>query len=554
MVRKYKRRSSKGTYKETDIKKAIDLIAKGDSIRKVTDRYSVKRETLRHKIKIIKSPGVEFELTSNYSYQNVFTDVQENSIADYLKMCCKMFYGLTTKDCRKLTYETTVANEIKCAASWVEKKIAGEDWLLGFFKRHPNLSLQFPEGCSLARAIKHYLKKEPRLGDPSRIYNLDKTKTTTAQNNGKIIAEKSSKTVCNSLGLATPSGCINTQLFVQIMQHFIKFSYSTKDNPSLLIYDNYESYISLDVFELAKANGVHILLALVKEFQERDSGWAYYNKFNGERESTYKSLDIAKKYFYEKKRVLFVVYVDLDCTLEKIDRNPESFVEELRQLAHSIQSMMISANVPMADFTRDDWDKFNKVRNHCHLTARYRGVMFHNLSDYDAQFIIKEITTAYEGRVDLLPTTKDSYRFASYLDGEYSDLPELVSQQVRADQFALDSPTGYILEVDMEYPQHFHSAQIDLSFCPMREKPPGRREDKLLTTLCDQSPWLCEYIELNTKFRTLVKNDFEKNLYKLINNAIIGKTIENEHDCVNVRLLTKCEGRYGMEAATAKLP
>ena len=58
-----------------------------------------------------------------------------------------MFYGLTTKDCRKLTYETTVANEIKCAASWVEKKIAGEDWLLGFFKRHPNLSLQSPEGC-----------------------------------------------------------------------------------------------------------------------------------------------------------------------------------------------------------------------------------------------------------------------------------------------------------------------------------------------------------------------------------------------------------------------
>ena len=144
MVRKYKRRS-KDTYEETDMKKAIDLLAKGGSIRKVADRCGVKRETLRRKIKIIKS-GMEFELTSNYSHQKVFTDVQENSIADYLKMCCKMFYGLT-KDCRKLTYETTVANEIKCAASWVEKKIAGEDWLLGFFKRHPNLSLQSPEGC-----------------------------------------------------------------------------------------------------------------------------------------------------------------------------------------------------------------------------------------------------------------------------------------------------------------------------------------------------------------------------------------------------------------------
>ena len=32
--------------------------------------------------------------------------------------------------------------------------------------------------------------------------------------------------------------------------------------------------------------------------------------------------------------------------------------------------------------------------------------MFHNLSDYDAHFIIKEIITAYEGRVDLLPLKK----------------------------------------------------------------------------------------------------------------------------------------------------
>ena len=183
-----------------------------------------------------------------------------------------MFYGLTTKDCRKLEHEIAVANEIKCPASWIEKKIAGEDWLLGFFKRHLNLSLRSPEGCSLARATafnRHHveaffdncqtlLKKEPRLGDPSKIYNLDETKTTTVQNSGKIIAEKGSKAVCkvtstekrvfpwvnfrdhmmisapyNSLGLATPSGWMNTQLFVQTMQHFIKFSYSTKDNSSL---------------------------------------------------------------------------------------------------------------------------------------------------------------------------------------------------------------------------------------------------------------------------------------------------------------------------------
>ncbi|KYM94189.1 hypothetical protein ALC62_15183 [Cyphomyrmex costatus] len=147
----------------------------------------------------------------------------------------------------------------------------------------------------------------------------------------------------------------------------------------------------------------------------------------------------------------------------------------------------------------------------------------------------------------------------------------------------LDSPTGYILEVDIEYPQHLHDAHTDLPFCPTREKPPGKRDDKLLATLCDkqryvihyrnlqqcthhglriakihrilefsQSPWLRDYIELNTKFRTLAKNDFEKDLYKLMNNAVFGKTMENVRDRVDVKLLTKWEGRHGAEAMIAK--
>ena len=159
-----------------------------------------------------------------------------------------------------------------------------------------------------------------------------------------------------------------------------------------------------------------------------------------------------------------------------------------------------------------------------------------------------------------------------------------------------DSDYGYIVEIDLKYPQLLHESHRDYPLAPTKEivqkdwlsryqtniseqmknnencGPTIGKVKKLLQTLHDkthyiihykllklyvklglivtklyrivkfkQELWLEPYITLNTNKRKAVKNKFEEALYKLLINSIYGKKCESKRKRMKIKILRDAE-------------
>ncbi|XP_031333074.1 uncharacterized protein LOC116176797 isoform X1 [Photinus pyralis] len=321
MVRKYNRKTTQQSWSEESMKRAIEEVLGGSlTVKSAAAEYNVPKSTLFRRAKKGNEENASTAAKKGLGrFRTVFNVQQEGEILEYILLMEKRLFGLSQMDLRSLAYQFAVRNGIP--NNFDQKSgLAGRDWIQGFLKRHPRLSMRLPEKTSAARAsafnrpnVTKFFELLGELMDrykfsASHIYNCDETGISTVPNKpGKIISLKGKKQVgilssaergtlitveiCynaagfyippllifprvrrnplfekglppESLVECHPTGWMQSHIFAPTwFNHFLKYSKPTKEEPVLLILDGHSTHTkNLELVQMSKENNVHILV------------------------------------------------------------------------------------------------------------------------------------------------------------------------------------------------------------------------------------------------------------------------------------------------------
>ena len=322
MVRNYVRKTDHGSWSESNMKEAIKSVIKNEMpLRQAARTFGVPKDTLNRRLKKLDKQSTDDNIDTMChnklgTFRTVLSKDQEKQLAKYITDMDNAFFGLTIMDLSVIVYEFCDKNKIPNPFS-KEKKLCGEDFVRGFLKRNPDLSLRKPQGVALNRvyglnrtAVRTYFSNLEKLltehnFQRHRIYNCDESGITSVHKPVKVVAKKGkhcvSSVTSGEKGITTTvlcaasgtghyippmmifkrknkkdsltdhapvgtlqgvsdNGWINTELFLQYTRHFIKYTNCTKENPALMIFDGHKTHTkSLQLIDLARDNGLFLL-------------------------------------------------------------------------------------------------------------------------------------------------------------------------------------------------------------------------------------------------------------------------------------------------------
>ncbi|XP_047141250.1 uncharacterized protein LOC101238262 [Hydra vulgaris] len=282
------------------------------SLRKAENSFGVSRKTLKRQLQ-----GKVRQIVSNKlgNHVNTFSIEIEQDLVKHIQMMERALFELTTTDIRRLAFDMAERLHLKHSFNNSSRQ-AGKDWLSGFLKRHPELTIRVPEATSMNRAVGFNRPKVDQFFtvyediltknayEPQSIWNMDETGITNVQKPGKVLATKDVRQVgkitsaergttvtviCamnasgsyippmlifprkrlidqlmkgappGSIGGASASGWTDSTLFLKWLEHFALHTSASISNLKLLIVDGHHSHKTLEAIDFCRDHGIAMI-------------------------------------------------------------------------------------------------------------------------------------------------------------------------------------------------------------------------------------------------------------------------------------------------------